>query len=449
MGLPIASVEAGQRIEVRMEMTIKSSAARIGMAALEGVIFLMLTFWVGKAYFADVVSHRVTADDLRLATRLDPNDSGYHLELGRIYQYSLTDIDTTRAIAELRLAAEKSPFDAQPWLDLGAAQELAGRVDDAEASLRRADYLAPQLPGFQWAIANFFLLHGDVDEALRHFRIVLAGTPQYDGMIFATAWKAVGNGDEILAKLIPDNARPEVSYMYYLAGQKKPGDAQKVWRRLLASHENFPATAVGPYIDILLNFHMPDEAYNDWMDLQRRGLVVPPSEPGNLNYDGDFESDITNFGFGWRFFPPPGLYIGLDSTTFHSGGRSVLIRFPGKENYLFRNVCEDVKVTPRETYRVRGFLRTEDITTNSGPRLEAYDPYDPKSLDALSDQLLGTNAAWTLLSMSFTTKPQTRLVNLCVSRLASDKLDNLITGKVWVDDVTLVKAESDPIADHH
>jgi len=443
----IAPDEVRYIVEVRMQITIKSSAARIGMAALEGVAFLLLTFWVGKAYFANVVSHRVTADDLRLATRLDPNDSEYHLELGRIYQYSLTDIDTSQAIAELRLAAEKSPFDAQPWLDLGAAQEIAGRVDDAEASLRRADYLAPRLPGFQWAIANFFLLHGDVNEALRHFRIVLAGTNQYDGMIFSTAWKAVGNGDEILAKLIPDNARPEVSYMYYLAGQNKPAEAQKVWQRLVAGHEGFSARIVGPYIDSLLNFHMPDDAYNDWIDLQKRGLVAPPSEPGNLNYDGDFENDITNFGFGWRFFPPPGLYIGLDSTTFHSGGRSVLIRFPGKENYLFRNVCEDVKVSPRETYRARGFMRTEGITTNSGPRLEAYDPYDLKRLDAFSDQLLGTNAAWTLLSITFTTKPETRLVNLCVTRFPSDKLDNLIKGKVWVDDVSVVKAEADPMGD--
>jgi hypothetical protein len=429
-----------------MQITLKNSAARVGMAALEGVVFLTLTFWVGKAYFANVVSHRVTADDLRLATRLDPNDSNYHLELGRIYQYSLTDIDPSQAISELKLAAEKSPFDAQPWLDLGAAQELAGRVDDAEASLRRADYLAPRLPGFQWAIANFFLLHGDVDEALRHFRIVLAGTQQYDDIIFSTAWKAVGNGDEILAKLIPDKARPEVTYIYYLARQNKPAEAQKVWRRLVASHEGFSASVVEPYIEILLNFHMPDEAYDDWMDLQRRGLIAPPSEPGNLNYNGDFENDISNSGFGWKFFPPPGLYIGLDSTTFHSGGRSVFIRFPGKENYLFRNVCEDVKVSPRESYRVRGFMRTEGITTDSGPRLEVYDPYNIRALDVYSNQMLGTNAAWTLLSFGFTTKPETRVVDLCVSRFPSEKLDNLISGKVWVDDISLVKAEADPIA---
>jgi hypothetical protein len=427
-----------------MQIELKTNPARIGLAALEGVIFLLLAFWTGKAYFAEVVSHRLTADDLRLATRLDPEDADYHLELGRFYQYSLTDIDPTQAIGELRLAAEKSPFNAQPWLDLGAAQELGGHVEDAEASLRRADYLAPHLPGFQWAIANFFLLHGDVDESLRHFRIVLAGTNQYDGIIFATAWKAVGDADEILAKLIPDNARPEISYMYYLAGQKKLDDAQKVWARLSASQESFALHDIAPYLDILLNAHEPEEAFRDWLDLQKRGLIAPASEPGNLVYDGDFETEVANFGFGWRFFPPPGVYIGLDSTTFHSGGHSVLIRFPGKGNYLFRNVLEDVKVNPGETYRVRAFMKTDGITTDSGPRLEVVDPYDPKRLDVFSDQLLGTNAAWTLLSLNFTTKPETSLVNLCIARLPSEKLDNLIAGRVWVDDVSLMQAEPDP-----
>jgi hypothetical protein len=428
-----------------MQIELKSSAARIGLAALQGALFVLLTFWVGKAYFATVVSRKLVAEDLRLAARLDPGDSEYHLKLGRLYEYSLTDIDPVQSVTELKLAAERSPWDAQPWLDLGAAQELAGNVDEAEASLRRADYLAPRLPGYQWAIANFFLLHGDVNESLRHFRIVLAGTSQYDGVIFSTAWKAVGDGDEILKKLIPDTSRPQISYMYYLLTNQKLDDAQKVWEKLAADGDAFSAHEVGPYIDALLVARRSEDAYRDWLDLQNRGLVSPPSEPGNLVYDGDFETELTNFGFGWKAFPPQGVYVGLDSTTFHSGGHSLLIRFPGKDNYFFHNVCEDVRIKPGDAYRARAFMKTDGITTNSGPRLQVFDPYTPKALDLLSDQLVGTNAAWTLLTVNFTAKPETHLVGVCVTRLPSDKLDNLITGNVWVDDVSLVRVEPDPV----
>src|SRR6516165_7228648 len=147
-----------------MDLMIKSKAARLILAAFEVADFLLMTFWVGKTYLADVVSRRLDVDNLRVATQLDPGNADYHIDLGRIYQYSLTDINAPAAIEELNRAAELNPFDAQTWLDLGAAQEIQGQLDQAESSLRRADYLAPKLPRFQWAIGNFFLLRGNVDE---------------------------------------------------------------------------------------------------------------------------------------------------------------------------------------------------------------------------------------------------------------------------------------------
>src|SRR5579863_8526087 len=188
-----------------MRLILRRLPSRLVLILVESAAFIALTVWAGKVYLGDVVSRRANAENLGLASQLDPGDSEYHLKLGRLYEYSLTDVNPTRAIEELSRAAQLSPMDAQTWLDLGAAQEVAGRIDDASVSLRRADYLAPTQPGFQWAIANFFLLHGDTNEAMRHFKVVLAGTGQYNQIIFDTAWKAVGNGKEILSSLIPDN----------------------------------------------------------------------------------------------------------------------------------------------------------------------------------------------------------------------------------------------------
>src|SRR5215469_14078954 len=101
-----------------MRLTVKSVPAKVVLVAIESAVFVLLTVWVGKAYFASVVSRRVDAEDLGLASRLDPGESDYHLRLGRIYQYSLTDINPTRATAELVRATQLNPMDAQPWLDL-------------------------------------------------------------------------------------------------------------------------------------------------------------------------------------------------------------------------------------------------------------------------------------------------------------------------------------------
>lgn len=418
-----------------MDLIVKNKAARLILVAIEVAAFLVVTFWVGKTYLADVVSRRLSAESLQLASRLDSTDSDYHLKLGRLYQYSLTDINSSGALEELSRAAEVSPFDAQAWLDLGAAQELQGQLDVAEASLRRADYLAPHLPHYQWAIGNFFLLRGNIGETLRHFKMVLAGDPQYDRVIFSTAWKAVGNGDKILADLIPDDMDTELRYLDYLRTQGKLPEAEKVWRKVDANPALFDPLRLGGYLNFLIASRQPDEAYRVWTDLERRNLISEQTEPGNLLSDGDFEGDLRNLGFSWWVDRIPGIYIGVDTTVFHSGGRSLVISFSGDSNPYFRAVWHYVKVTPGVTYRAEAYLKTEGITTDSGPRLAVTDMYDPAALNGYTDQLTGTNATWTLLGINFTPKPNTHYVIVSIIRLPSEKLDNKIAGKVWVDDV--------------
>jgi len=82
-------------------------------------------------------------------------------------------------------------------------------------------------------------------------------------------------------------------------------------------------------------------------------------------------------------------------------------------------------------------MKTEDITTDSGPRLEVYDPYNVAALDKLTDDLTGTSDGWTSLLLDFATGPKTELIVVKLVRLPSKKFDNLISGKVWLDDVRL------------
>jgi hypothetical protein len=113
------------------------------------------------------------------------------------------------------------------------------------------------------------------------------------------------------------------------------------------------------------------------------------------------------------------------------------VQFSGKQNVDYRNVLQYVKVSPGRRYRLQAFLKTENITTDSGPRLEVRDAYDPGALDKFSEALTGSTSGWTSVSMDFMTGPKTELVIVGLARLPSRKLDNLIAGKVWLDDVRL------------
>ena len=426
-----------------MQISIRPKALRWLLIGAEVGTLVVLVTWVGKACIADMLANKPTVDNLERALKLDPGNADFHMRLGSLYEYSPADMQVGKAEQNFRRAAHLDSYDPQTWLDLAAALQFQGRVDEAEACRHRVDWLAPNLPAYQWPIANFYLLQGNTDEALRHFKVVLAGTSQYDTNVFGLAWKATDDAGEILRELIPDRVSTEFSYLNFLLSQHRLDEAKPVWERILDGHEDFPAKDASPYIDSLIAGHRPGDAYQVWTDLQRKGLIRSSSSlsGSNVIFDGDFEDEFLNFGFAWRIAPVEGVYAGLDTSNYHSPSHSLLVQFSGKDNLDYAHVYQYVKVSPGHAYHLQALMRTEGITTDSGPRLEIYDMYNSAVLDKMTDDLTGTSDAWTTLLMDFVTGPKTEFLVVRLKRSPSRKIDNLISGKVWLDDVQLTPVQ--------
>lgn len=423
-----------------MKVEIRSGWPRWVLMGLEVAVFLVATAWIAKTYAAYELSRKSTVTSLRLAVKLDPDNAEYHWQLGRLYQYNPADVQPELAMAEFRRAIRLSPYDPRPWMDLGAALEFQGKMEEARQCLQRADSLAPNLPAYQWPIANFYLLQGSVDEAFRHFKKVLAGTSAYDQIVFSTAWKASGDADKILDQLIPRNVSTEFTYLYFLLGQQRFTAAQAVWNRIISGSERFTAQQCAGYIDALINSRQPEAAFEIWNDLGKKGLIrgSSPGTDENLLTNGDFEDDLLNLGFGWRIVPVQDVYAGLDQSTYHSPSHSLLVQFSGTRNLDFRQVYQFVRVSPGQSYHLEAVMKTDGITTDSGPHLEVHDVYDAAALDKGTENFTGTTPSWTPVSVDFKTGPKTELIIVALARLPSRKLDNQIAGKVWLDDARLI-----------
>jgi hypothetical protein len=426
-----------------MQTAIKTKPARALLVSVEAAMLLVLTGWVVKAYVADVLASRPTVDNLERAVKLDPSNADYHMRLGRLYEYSPLDVQLEKAEEHFRRATYLDSYDPQTWLELAVAMEFQARIGEAGACLRRVHLLAPNLPAYQWPIANFYLLQGSIDEAFRHFRIVLAGTSQYDSNVFGLAWKATDDAGKILQQVIPERVTTEFSYLNFLVSQRRLNEAQAVWNRIVAGREAFSPGQSSSYIDSLVGAQRADEAYQVWTDLRKKGLIRYSSLPSetNLISNGEFEDELLNMGFDWRIASVEGVYAGLDTSTYHSPSHALLVQFTGKQNLQYQHVYQYVKVSPGQSYRLQAFMKTEDITTDSGPRLEVYDAYNAAALDKLTDDLTGTSDGWTPLLLDFATGPKTELIVVRLVRLPSKKFDNLISGKVWLDDVRLTPVQ--------
>jgi len=407
----------------------------------EVAVFLATASWVARAFTASELGGKPEVKNLQLAVKLDPWNSDYPLRLGRMYEYSPQDVQPEKALENLQRAVELNPFDPQNWVELGAAWTFQGKTQEAEKCLQQAGLLAPNIPAYQWPIANDYLMQGNLPEAFRHFRIVLDGTSEYDQIVFRTAWKSSDHPETILDDLIPHRASTEFGYLYFLLGEERFPEAQAVWERILSGSEAFKADQASPYIDSLVKAQKPDQAYQVWQDLQRRGLVAGPTTDasGNAVVNGDFEAELSNMGFDWRIMRWTGVYVGRDTTNYRSPSHALLVQFSGKDNTNYMGVFQWVKVSPNSSYRLQAFMRTEGITTDSGPRLLVIDNYDVRALYKLTDSLVGTSGGWVPVLLDFTTGPKTTLVSLTLRRLPSARIDNQIAGKVWLDDVRITR----------
>ena len=93
-------------------------------------------------------------------------------------------------------------------------------------------------------------------------------------------------------------------------------------------------------------------------------------------------------------------------------------------------------VLPNHSYRVEAYVRSEDITSDTGPSLRVRDPQQPSFRDAVSDTTVGTTP-WHPMRVYFSAGPNTHAVRLSVWRPLGRVFPTEITGSFWLDRVSV------------
>ncbi|MFQ5926907.1 MAG: tetratricopeptide repeat protein [Terriglobia bacterium] len=405
--------------------------------ALLYCIYLVATRAIAHWYFRNPTPER-----LRQAIRFDPGNPMYYAALARVTQYSPEGGDLEEVIRLYEQATRLSPHRASYWAELAGAYELAGRLEPAAAAYARAQHLFPNSPDINWQVGNFYLRSGKTREALAAFQKVLLGDPQLRQQAFDLAWRATEDTELILAEMIPAQTEIYFQYLNYLIGKQRIDAASAAWSHLLTLNLAFAPRAAFPYLDALIRYERVDELVAAWAAVAERNPVQFRRSRFNrdLCTNGDFESEILNGGLGWRVTPVEGVVASVDSLTFFDGTHALKIRFDGTRNLDYRHVMQYVPVKPNTLYRFMGYMRIQDITTNSGPRFQLYDPYDTSRLFLTTENLVGTTN-WSPQQLEFKTSPETRLLVIRVARPPSRKFDNLIAGSVWLDRLSLTPVE--------
>jgi tetratricopeptide (TPR) repeat protein len=428
-------------------LPLRSTASRLVLILLVAAPGVLLGFQVMRIAQAARLGSRVDVHDLRRAIALDPGNADCDYQLGLVYAYSFGQADIPDAVRYLRKAAELNPRKAQYWSDLA---EVCDTIDDttcADQDVRRALTLSPATPRFEWKAANHYLETGRTAEALEHFRRLLALDDKYAQPVFQLCLRVEGNPQTILNDVMPAGAqtRLKLAYLEVASAQGRFDFAGQLWKQVLSEGLACNFADVRPYLENLLAAGDIQQAAIVWRRLEHAG-VIPGDTSGdneNLVYNGRFDHAPLGTGFDWRAGNTPYVETDFNDSSAYRGPRCLRVDYAAGRNLESEPVYELVPVLPRQAYRLRAEVRSENITSDSGPRLRVMDPECPSCLNVSTQTTVGTTN-WHELTLDFAAGAHTKVVRLSVWRARSWTFPMEISGSFWLDDVSITPMNSAP-----
>jgi tetratricopeptide (TPR) repeat protein len=394
----------------------------------------------GKHALASYYAASSNFENWERATRIEPDNPEVWYRLGRFRQLDFDNADVPLAISYYRRAIRLNPRSPFYKLDLASALETAGNYDEADSDFRAAQAAYPISAEVSWKYGNFLLRQNRLPEAYSEIHRALAVDASLIPLAVSRVWRSDPDIHLLLDQVLPDTAVAYSQALAFLVDAQDPAASLEVWRRLIAKDPHTEWKWAYMLTNMLVDKEKFEEAGAVWRQAVDMNPGFAPAYAGNsLVYDGGFERDVSGGGFGWRQDNVGGADFDFDMDEKHSGSRSARLMFDGTKNLAYQDLFQYVLVSPATRYRFQGFLRTDQISTESGMRFEILDPKDRQHLDVLTPNETGT-LPWTPEQVDFTTGPQTHVILIRLARRPSERLDNKLRGTVWIDDVSIVPA---------
>lgn len=389
------------------------------------ILSLLITLVILRLGISSVLDNQKDLKYIELSPSFNSSNAEASYRLARIYQFLM--IGDEYQVQDLYVTSLRhNPLHSASWLGLTETYIESGEEDKARITLLRALELIPSSIGFLWESSLLAFSLGDVDLALDNLRVVAQADPWRRKSVFDLCGQIVSDPNLILEKVVTDEILGD--YLKYLIRADKQHETYSVWERLEARGKITPEFTL-PYVDYLLRKGDSENAKTVWT------VLYPGLGNNSLVWNGSFEVDSIGRGLDWRIGRPEGVDIDFDYSNKTRGDRSMKITFVGKNNIDFHHVSQAVPVDPNSNYLLTSDISTRDITTRNGIRWEVY---CNKGMNEFSETYTGT-IDWTTARISFVTPHDCNVIHVRLRRIKSRKLDNLISGEAWIDNVNLLK----------
>jgi tetratricopeptide (TPR) repeat protein len=394
------------------------------------VVAVVYVVLAGKEFVASVYATRPELAKIERAVWLSPGNADYRHRLGRYLAF--VGGDSQGAIESYRAAVRLNPYGARYWFDLAAAYQVTGDDGGRRSALERALQAEPTAPDVAWEAANYFLIDGDIDRALREFRVVIENETTLADASLQACWRVRPDADALLKDVVPARTDSLLQFLGLMVSKQDTPGAIKTWERLSDLHEKFETRYLFDYIRYLLQVKRPDAAMSAWEQAAGSlGLSAHLPSEDNLVVNGDFSLDILNGGFDWTYVNRTGVKPLLDPSDFREGHRSLSLTFEGP-GIADAGIQQLIPVRGASSYDFSAYYKSADFEGAGGPQITLRDAYTGALLYA-SDPLNDADF-WKEVHSKVTTPEATTLLMLTIERFPAN---SPIRGKLWLDDFQL------------
>jgi tetratricopeptide (TPR) repeat protein len=418
-----------------------ASTSLLIAAAGFGLVLIGVT---GKVVVAQILGDSFQPALIRQAIAIDPVNPVPRFQMGKLLLLTGNPAEQHEAKQEFRAAIHRNPQSATYWSGLGTACYVTGDQSCADEAFRQAQRLAPNNPEIVWQSAINDVVSGQQKAAIEEAKNFLRLQP--DGLVQTFQLLTRGFEDPLLVwRGLLDNssdATARLKYLEFLASTGRIGPANALWQQLAAQKTPVSPEVVAAYVDQLMaNAHYTESAAvwsyaRSSIAKQNEEVLTEP----NLIFNGSFEHQPLNSGLDWHYAHQPYVEVSF-SDLAAKGGHALKSDFTVPQNTEYELAYQFVPVEPNHSYHLSALVKTQSISSDSGPRLRVLDPRCNACLDTSTEGTTGTTE-WHPITTQFSTGPTTDMVRLSVWRPRSRVYPTEITGQLWLDDVSLVPANT-------
>jgi len=388
---------------------------------------VLLISLAGALWWYGVSTNRLAARDLRYFQDHFPLSEPFAeawLLMGNFTYYA--DLDPQGAAARYRQAIVRKPLLIDAWMNLAKVELAGGREDEARRILYAISPYIAHVSTWKW---QELLLARDLREDelfAAALNFILKRLPHRRTEACFLAKGYWGDAQTTATRVSEEN---QAVLLLELMKAREEDAALMLWRSMEASSVLPDRTLRLDFCQFLLErgrLVEAKEAWNTWRS-DGRGTV----------YDGGFEKELTNSGFGWRVERNPDVLVERTTGSALEGSYCLHLHFMGSRNIEFSHVYQIIPVEPCKRYHLKYANKSKAITTDRGVYLQV-NGYRCEGLELKSEPVL-RDTLWTREELMISVPCGCEAIALVVRRNESLMFDNKISGDYWLDAVELAE----------